>query len=601
MSIRATLAAMQKKPAISLRPYQQDAVNSIWTYFQSGKDGNPLVALPTGTGKSLVIAFFLKSVFEAFPNQRVMMLTHVKELIRQNCDELVSYWPEAPVGIYSAGLKQRDTEYPITFAGIASIHRKPELFGHIDLIIVDEAHLVSPTEDTMYQKFIGALKQVNPYLKVIGLTATAWRLSSGLLTDKPKNGERIFTDICYDGCSREAFVKMIDEGYLCELVTKRTKMTYDTSKVHKRGGEFVEKELQELVNSKDAVKAAIAEAVESCSERKHWLVFATGVVHTEVVAKMLNEAGVPATYVHSKMSNDERDAAIEGFKSGKFRAIVNNNVLTTGFNFPAIDLILCLRPTMSSGLWVQMLGRGTRPAPGKENCIVLDFAGNTMNLGPINDPIIKVAGGDGKKKPKEERVCPQCHENVVPTAKNRCPICDYSFTELKECDNCHAYVASYSKVCPHCQHSFPEDYRYSSSSSGKALVVRGKKLTALPTVERHDVVNVVVMKHNKQGKPPSLRVSYYCMFKKVDQYLCFEHEGYARMKARTWWVKHGGHKVPYTVDEAMELIRYGNVRFPSWLQIRTGGQYPEIECDGLEVGKEIPYKVYYRSELKEAA
>lgn len=599
MSIRATLARMKPQPAIKLRAYQQEAVDSIWSYFQKN-DGNPLVALPTGTGKSLVIAFFLKSVFEQFPKQRVMILTHVKELIRQDYDELLSYWAEAPAGIYSAGLKQRDTEYPITFAGIASIHRKPELFGHVDLIIIDEAHLVSPTEDTMYQKFIGKLKEKNPYLKVIGLTATAWRLSSGLLTDKPKNGERIFTDICYDGCSREAFAKMIDDGYLCELIPKRTKMTYDTSKVHMRGGEFVEKELQELVNSKDAVAAAIKEAVEDCGDRKHWLVFATGVQHTEIVCKMLNDAGIPATYVHSKLSDKERDAAIFGFKSGKFRAIVNNNVLTTGFNFPAIDLILCLRPTMSSALWVQMLGRGTRPSQGKKNCIVLDFAGNTANLGPINDPIIKVVNSDGKKR-KVERICPECKEKVVPNYKNECPKCGTSFREMKVCEECSSYVSATTKVCPHCQHAFPEDYKYSRSSSGKSLVVRGKFIAALPTVGRHDVKEVVVMKHNKVGKPPSLRVSYYCTdYKKFDQYVCLEHEGFAQQKARRWWFLHKGKRAPMSVDDALRYIQGGEIMFPSWIEVQTGGQYPEILSDGYSANKPT-FKVYFSNEMKKAA
>lgn len=590
---------------ISLRPYQSDAVKSIWDYF--GKfHGNPLVALPTGTGKSLVIAFFLKSVFDAYPGQRVMMLTHVKELIRQNYEELKSYWEDAPAGIYSAGLNQRDSDYPITFAGIASVAKKPELFGKIDLIIVDEAHLVSPTEDTMYQSFIDALKKESPLLKVIGLTATPWRLSSGLLTENPKKGKRIFTDICYDGVSTEAFNKMIEDGYLCDLIPLRTDMTYDTSSVHIRGGEFVEKELQELVNSKDAVSAAIKEAKERCSDRKHWLVFATGIDHTETVCKMLNEEGVSATCVHSKMSSEERDAAIAGFKEGKYQAIVNNNVLTTGFNFPAIDLILCLRPTMSSSLWVQMLGRGTRPAPGKKNCIVLDFAGNTANLGPINSPVIKVAGG-GKKKTKE-RKCLHCGEDVIPTRKNTCPACGASFVELKDCPKCRAYVPSTAKVCPHCSHSFPEDYRYSSSSGKGELVARKGRLMALPTVETHAVREVVVMRHEKQGKPPCLRVSYYCGFKRIDQYLCFEHGGYAANKAKQWWYNHkvagsGQPLAPVSVAEAMKRLLSDEIQFPAWIRVMTtaGSQYPDVTDFGFEQGRKVPFKVSFANFHKKAA
>ena len=170
------------------RPYQTEAVQSIWNYFQDGGTGNPVVAMPTGTGKSVVIARFLQSVYERFPGQRIVLLTHVKELIQQNYEKLMSMWPFAPAGVYSAGLRRKDVGKPITFAGIQSVWRKPEIFGRVDLIIVDEVHLVPMTKMTMYQKFLNALLQVNPHLKMIGLTATPWRLGQGLITDPIEKG-----------------------------------------------------------------------------------------------------------------------------------------------------------------------------------------------------------------------------------------------------------------------------------------------------------------------------------------------------------------------------------------------------------------------------
>src|SRR5574344_2620203 len=153
------------------RDYQVQAVESIFKYF-SNNTGNPLLCLPTGTGKSVIIAMLLKKIFETFPNQKVLMITHVKELIQQNFEKLKSVWNDAPAGIYSAGLKKRESQQKIIFCGIQSVAKKAELFGNVDLIIIDEAHLVSQNANSQYRLFIEKLKDVNSYLKVIGLTAT---------------------------------------------------------------------------------------------------------------------------------------------------------------------------------------------------------------------------------------------------------------------------------------------------------------------------------------------------------------------------------------------------------------------------------------------
>jgi DNA repair protein RadD len=192
--------------SIKIRDYQEAAIESIFKYFEDGNTGNPLVALPTGTGKSIVITEFIRRAFTAYPKQRFMKLTHVKELIEQNYKTLRRIWPMAPAGIYSSGLRKRESHFPITFAGIASVVNCPELFGRIDLIFIDEAHLVSPKEGTMYQTFINKLKEVNPHLKVIGFTATHYRLGQGLLTE----AGGLFTDVCFDLTS----VQLVDPSGL---------------------------------------------------------------------------------------------------------------------------------------------------------------------------------------------------------------------------------------------------------------------------------------------------------------------------------------------------------------------------------------------------
>lgn len=183
------------------RDYQEYAINSVFKYFEDGNVGNPVICMPTGTGKSLVSAEFIRRVCTQWPGQRVILLTHVKELIEQNYDKLMQIWSTAPAGIYSAGIGRKETMFNITYAGIQSIHRVAHEFGHVDLIIVDECHLIPTKSNTMYRKFIDLLKRVNPHLKVIGLTATAWRVGTGMITDD--NG--FFDDICCDMCSFDSF------------------------------------------------------------------------------------------------------------------------------------------------------------------------------------------------------------------------------------------------------------------------------------------------------------------------------------------------------------------------------------------------------------
>jgi DNA repair protein RadD len=353
-----------------------------------------------------------------------MKLTHRKELISQNLDKLMAVWPTAPAGVYSAGLGRKDASYPIIFGGVGTVARgAPELFGRIDLLLIDECHLVSPNESTMYQKVIAGLKEINPYLKVIGFTATHYRLGHGMLTDEGG----LFTDICFDMSTVDAFNWFIDEGYLIPLHPKKVIAELDTSKVAIHGGEFKQNELQAAVDHDEITYGACQEMLAYGLDRKCWLVFASGIDHTIHVAAMLDSLGIRTTFVHSKMSNGERDKNLADFKAGRYQAIVNNGILTTGFDHPAIDLIGMLRPTQSPSLWVQMLGRGTRPvyADGfdlsttegrltaihngpKHNCLVMDFAGNTRRLGPINDPVLPKRRGKGGGGTAPVKLCEHC-------------------------------------------------------------------------------------------------------------------------------------------------------------------------------------------------
>jgi len=204
--------------SLTLRPYQSGAIQGIYNYFHEDT-GNPLVVIPTAGGKSLVMATFVEGVLKAYPDQRILIVTHVRELIEQNYTELKKLWPQAPAGIYSAGLKQRDIHARILFAGIQSIHKRVYDVQQCDLVLIDEAHLIPRSSNTMYRRFLSDLARLNPQMKVIGLTATPYRLDSGLLHE---GDDAIFTDIAYEVSVRE----LIDQGYLSPLITIRVTTSF---------------------------------------------------------------------------------------------------------------------------------------------------------------------------------------------------------------------------------------------------------------------------------------------------------------------------------------------------------------------------------------
>jgi DNA repair protein RadD len=398
---------------MELRGYQRAAIDALYDYFGQ-HTGNPLVVMPTGTGKSVVIAGFVREALHVYPETRILMLTHVKELIAQNFQALLRIWPQAPAGIYSAGLSRRDIHAQVLFAGIQSIHRHAARVQRCDLVIIDEAHLLSRNDGSMYRAFLAELDGINAgLLKVVGFTATPYRLDSGLLH---KGKDRIFTDIAYT----VPVLDMIQQGYLCPVVPKQTTTQLDTSGVGTRGGEFIAGQLEAAVDRDDVTRAAVAEIVEHGKERGSWLVFCSGVAHAKHVRDAIREHGVSAEVVTGDTPAAERDAILAAFKAGRLRCVTNANVLTTGFDAPGTDLVALLRPTKSVGLYVQMVGRGTRLAPGKDDCLVLDFAGNTARHGPID----MVDGRQGRRRAKatarrRSRSAPTARPSTTPAAR-RC-------------------------------------------------------------------------------------------------------------------------------------------------------------------------------------
>ena len=526
---------------IELREYQEASVAAVFDYFAT-RPGNCILSLPTGSGKSIVQAELLRRSLASYPQERFLLVTHVRELLQQNYDRLLDVWPEAPVGLYSAGLKKREIR-PITIAGIQSIYRRPAALGDVGLVVVDECHLVPRSGTGMYLSLLEGLRRANPHLRVLGLTATPYRLDSGPLVE----GE----DSIFNGVAYEAdILELVHDGYLSRLRNRVGSARADLHKVHVRGGDFVESELESVMDAEALVEAVADEAIPLLADRHKWLVFCCGVTHAQHVAGVLNERGVPTGCVTGETPSDERAATLARFSAGQLRALTNVMVLTHGFDQPDIDAIVMLRPTLSTGLYVQQCGRGLRIAPGKTDCLVLDYAGNVMRHGPITRPIVNQKGGNGEAVLRE---CPECHD-VIPGGCTVCPCCGYQFP---------------TREVVH-QHRVTHDVEHD---------IMGADNLVTATVEF-----VEYERHEKFGRPDSMCVTYHCRttegrHRSYNEYVCPEHPGYAGEKGRRWLATRGARGA---ITVAAGLAASESLRTPTEIIVDTSERWPRIvTCRGL--------------------
>ncbi len=362
-------------------------------------------------------------------NGRVLVLAHVKELLEQNAEKIQVLCSDVKLGIYSAGLNRRDTDNPVIVAGIQSIYKRACELGPFDLIIIDEAHLLSPDSETMYQQFLKDAKIVNPHIRIVGTTATPYRLKGGLIC-RPEN---ILNHICYEAGIRE----MIVQGYLAKLKSRSGKAKASLDNLHIRGGEFIAAEMEAAMDQDYLVRSACREIVELTENRNSVLIFTTSVSHCEHVAAEISKISQQECgMVTGDTPAIERAEILARFKGETITSdlfdgtkpplkyLANVNVLTTGFDATNIDCVVLLRPTASVGLYVQMIGRGARLHPGKGDCLILDYGGNVLRHGPVD----AVSGPDEKNGSGEApaKECPEC-QALIHAAYAVCPECGFEF------------------------------------------------------------------------------------------------------------------------------------------------------------------------------
>ena len=401
------------------RYYQAEAVRAASQYLKDGGSAG-LAVLPTGTGKSHIIADLVQTYFRHNNTIRILMVTHVKELIEQNFEKLKMHWEtppgRPPAGINSAGLNSRAFTQPIIYAGIQSVFRSAKKFGTINLLLIDECHLLSDKSEGMYQQFIHGLKEINPALRIVGLTATPFRMDMGHLCEG-----KTFDKIFYDISGGADFTKLISEGYLSDLKGIQPHDTLDLSKVQKTKNDFAEWSLDEHINRAEITKKIVSETMGRIMGRKKGLAFCVSKSHAEDMSARFGEAGLASTFIHSDLSANDRAERLLKFKKGDVSLIANVGVLTTGFDAPDLDFIVMARPTRSPSLHIQMLGRGMRPHAKKENCLVLDYGGNISRLGFVNDVSIPEAA-----------------------------LANEPFLRPKKCESCDAIIAATSEKCRFC-------------------------------------------------------------------------------------------------------------------------------------------------------
>lgn len=476
----------------------------------------------------------IEELLAGYPDMRIVNITHSKTLVEQNFKEFIGLSPFAPAGIYSAGLGRRDVRAQVLFCGIQSVASKVAQLGPIDLVLVDEAHGISRNADSQYGQFFADVKELNPYSRTAGTTATDYRMDSGRLTE---GDDRLFDDVVYEASLGD----LIEQGYLSPLISKGMNTQIDLSGVGKRGGEYISGQLEKAADRDEITSGAVAEAIRFGHDRRAWLFFCSGQDHSDHVRDELRRQGITAESITSRTPAGEQRRILEDFRSGRVRALASANMLTTGFNVPHVDLISMLRPTASTGLYVQICGRGTRNAPGKTNCLVLDHSGNVRRHGPVDMVQPRMPGkGEGEAPVK---LCPQC-SSLIHISKMVCEDCGFEFPPNEE-----------EKITAQA-----EDVPILSKGDASWRTVTGRSF------KFHE---------GKGEKPPSVRVDYMCGLTSMREWLCPQHTGFPKSKADRWWVAHNGSRpFPKAVIEWLE--RQNELRETAEISVRPSGKYWDV-------------------------
>ena len=519
---------------MKLRPYQEKALGDLDRWFENNPSGNPIINMCVGAGKSVIIAQICKDFIEKHPTTRIIMAVASRILVQQNVERLRAVWPEAPIGICSGNLG-KDMRSQIVFGTIDTLAKYADQLGRVDILLIDECHNVNPKNEGRYRSFIEQLKYYgSKWICAIGLTGTPFRGDGAWLTS---GEDALFTSIA----ATVSMDDLLESKHLSPLVVPNDtpEITGDLSQVklvNQADGskDYKVGDLGRAMSEDAVIDATVKDLIVRGADRKKWLVFCVTIEHAEKVCSSLSRH-VPCEIITGDTNAETRNALIKRYRSGEIRALVNVNVLTTGFDVPEIDLIALLRPTKSYVLYVQIAGRGMRIADGKTDCLWLDYTSTTREKGAVN----KIRGREVFKKTAGEvpfKLCPECgSQNPV---------------GAKECTSCGAELPMNDEA---------KEYR----GADDAEIIASFKP---PEKKWHKVKKVTYASHlsrKNPSSPPSFRARYHLdtgsffADETIDDYWFVQSVGYsAREVAIKWQLawdeKYGECIVPRTTRQAIE-------------------------------------------------
>jgi DNA repair protein RadD len=519
---------------IDPRPYQTAAVEACFKNWELRPSSSQLIIAPTGSGKTIMIGMVCEQYLDQAQGGRVLVLAHVPELVEQSFTTLRKMYPRLSAGIYAAKLGRKDKRAKVTFALVQSVARNPDAFRDVGLILIDEAHLVPHASDGQYRDVISAIREArggSQFVKILGLTATPWRLNSGNLLEPYKDAEPLFEEIAYE----IDMLDLLEEGHLCKVVAKGSQTKLDTTGVSKRMGEYKEDELDKKFNTDEINRSIAKEIVETgvAQNRRSWLVFCITVDHARRMRDLIRTHGINCEMICGETPTAERRRIIDDFKRYRIRCLTSVNVLSTGFDHKGVDLGAMVRPTASPGLYLQQAGRLLRTESGKKDACLLDFACNVFRHGLLTN----VRGVFKSRKADED-------EDALPKAR--------------ECPKCGTINEGGVSVCVDCGYSWPKMERGNAE----------EKLTSKSVAERvmdeaiwAPVLNATY-RHTEPrgGKPGVLQLLYLVPMNgktlQASEIWCFNHdpESWARKKACADWSRRTGLVPPASVLEAAQRI-----------------------------------------------
>lgn len=535
---------------ITLRPYQQAALEAVVAACQQEK--YLLLQAATGAGKTILFSKLIETFITQY-QMRILVLAHREILVRQAYQKLVRVWPEAALctGLACKSVSgQVELERPVVIGSPQTILRRLGEMPPVHLVIVDEAHRLPPRHrPSQYREMIEGLERYYPQLRLLGVTATPYILNHGYIYGaqcKPGNINwfpRLHFQI--------SIGELIEQGYLVPYLAREAKeMASELAKVRTTAGEYNLNALGDLMGREVHIKSAV-QAYEQWGEgRKHVVVFCVTIAHAEKVAEAFARAGYASGVVHSKQPRQERRQTLARFERGELQVIANMGVLTEGWDSTAVDCILLCRPTLSPALYVQMVGRGLRPHPGKKDLLILDLGNNCRYHGDPDHPHVHVPNGKKKKSlpldTVRARACPNCGL-LNPLGAAECSHCGYLWPPevLMEA-------------------AVPQEMRELEWAPKRVRVLRWKGV-----VHRSARGNWMIrlMLDCRNGGREAITVS---------EFLDIEGQAsaWSKDRAQRIWRAFGREPVPTSIEEARR--RLGELSLPPEVTIKKRGKYYNI-------------------------